>query len=153
MITEISRVVVMIVEDVDIIIISMTRESAIFTETDTKETTSTATATTPLKNTEVVEVETASGTLILNQAMTLVMTQTKEADLIRTVDIDTSEVVEVEIFAVIEGVDSETEWVVTIINKTSMVNMVRTMAICANKKLLAGIEAEVGARSDMKHGY
>lgn len=143
----------MTVVDVVTTTISMTKENnVIFMETGTKETILAAMDTNHLTIIEAV-VETASETRILSQVMNLVMTQTKEADLILTEDIDASEEVKAEVLEEIEEVDSETEWVETITNKTSMANMVKTMVICVNKRQLAGIEAEAGARSDMKRGY
>ena len=47
----------------------------------------------------------------------------------------------------------EIAWVTTTTNKTTTVNMVRIMETLEDIRVLAGIEAEAEARSDMKHGY
>ena len=90
----------------------------------------------------------------MTRAMALDSTKT-EVVIEEAASVAVEEVVEITVETDVEvaAMVVEIAWVTTTTNKTTTVNMVRTMEILEDIRVLAGIEAEAEARSDMKHGY
>jgi len=90
----------------------------------------------------------------MTRAMALDSTKT-EVVIEEAASVAVEEVVEitVETDAEVVAMVVEIAWVTTTTNKTTTVNMVRIMETLEDIRVLAGIEAEAEARSDMKHGY
>ena len=90
----------------------------------------------------------------MTRAMALDSTKT-EVVIEEAASVAVEEVVEitVETDAEVVAMVVEIAWVTTTTNKTITVNMVRIMETLEDIRVLAGIEAEAEARSDMKHGY
>ena len=90
----------------------------------------------------------------MTRAMALDSTKT-EVVIEEAASVAVEEVVEitVETDAEVAAMVVEIAWETTTTNKTTTVNMVRIMETLEDIRVLAGIEAEAEARSDMKHGY
>jgi hypothetical protein len=90
----------------------------------------------------------------MTRAMALDSTKT-EVVIEEAASVAVEEVVEitVETDAEVVAMVVEIAWVTTTTNKTTTVSMVRIMETLEDIRVLAGIEAEAEARSDMKHGY
>lgn len=97
-----------------------------------------------------------------SKAMIKAMTRAMVVDLTKTeaVNEEAALVAVEEVAEIIVETDAEAAamvveiaWVTTTTNKTTTVNMVRTTESLEDIRVLAGIEAEAEARSDMKHGY
>jgi hypothetical protein len=112
-----------------------------------------------LISTEVVEV---IALIVQSKAMIKVMTRDILVDLTKTEAVIeeaalmvAEEVAEItaEIDAEAADMVAEIAWVTTTTNKTTTANMVNPTETQEDIRVLAGIEAEAEARSDMKHGY